>query len=188
MDVVNCLLLSPPLAGGTDAMIFLLLAYDRYLTQFCQGRCAPSSLAIARSVTFSIGGGGGNSLRPYSQQRPMRTNLSCCLGLIYNGLYKSTNGLLGLVPHGIMRILETMCMLLSKALKMRAIRDTMALVADSIGGTKWGDEQWVICLMSIKWNSRPLLSASPCLPIGCINLHFHIHSLAMVLQLQSNEL
>ncbi len=31
------------------------------------------------SMWFSVqggGGGGGNSLRPYSQQRPMRTNLS----------------------------------------------------------------------------------------------------------------
>ncbi len=32
-------------------------------------------------------------------QRPMRTNLSCCLGLIDNGQYKSTNRLLVLVPH-----------------------------------------------------------------------------------------
>ncbi len=38
-------------------------------------------------------------------------------------------------PHGIMRILKNPCMLLPKALKMRAIKDTMALVADSIGGT-----------------------------------------------------
>ncbi len=29
--------------------------------------------------------GGGNSLLPFSQQRPMTTNLSCCLGLIDNG-------------------------------------------------------------------------------------------------------
>ncbi len=40
----------------------------------------------------------------------MRTNLSCCLGLIDNGQYKSTNRLLVLVPHerphGIMRILK----------------------------------------------------------------------------------
>ncbi len=78
-----------------------------------------------------IGGGGGNSLRPdvwimdpYSQQRPMRTNLSCCLGLIDNGQYKSTNRLLVVVPlrpHGIMRILKNVCMLLPKALKMRAL-------------------------------------------------------------------
>ena len=83
-------------------------------------------------------GGGGNSLRPYSQQRPMRTNLSCCLGLIDNGQYKRTNRLLVVVPHkrphGIMRILKNLCMLLPKALKMRAIKDTMALVADSIVG------------------------------------------------------
>ncbi len=44
-------------------------------------------------------GGGGNSLRPYSQQRPMRTNLSCCLGFIDNGQHKSTTRLLVLVPH-----------------------------------------------------------------------------------------
>ncbi len=70
----------------------------------------------------------------------MRTNLSCCLGLIDNGQYKSTNRLLVVVPHerphGIMSILKNLCMLLPKALKMRAIKDTMALVADSIGGTK----------------------------------------------------
>ncbi len=37
----------------------------------------------------------------YSQQRPMRTNpdLLCCLGLIDNGQYKSTNRLLVVVPH-----------------------------------------------------------------------------------------
>ncbi len=67
----------------------------------------------------------------------MRTNLSCCLALIDNGQYKSTNRLLVLVPHerphGIMIILKDLCMLLPKALKMktRAIKDTMALVADS---------------------------------------------------------
>ncbi len=40
----------------------------------------------------------------------MRTNLSCCLGLMDNGQHKSTNRLLILVPpersHGIMRSLE----------------------------------------------------------------------------------
>ncbi len=75
----------------------------------------------------------------------MRTNLSCCLGLIDNGQYKSTNRLLVVVPHershGIMRILKNLCMLLPKALKMRAIKDTMALVADSIGGTKGAPAQ-----------------------------------------------
>ncbi len=64
----------------------------------------------------------------------------CCLGLIDNGLYKSTNRLLVFVlherPHGIMRILENPFMLLPKALKMRVNKGTMALVADSIGGTK----------------------------------------------------
>ncbi len=87
--------------------------------------------------------GGGNSLRPYSQLRPMRTNLSCCLGPIDNGQHKSTNRLLIVVPHErphvIMRILNNLCMLLPKALKMRATKDTMAtmaLVTDRMGGTK----------------------------------------------------
>ncbi len=83
----------------------------------------------------------------------MRTNLSCCLGLIDNGQYKSTNRLLVLVPHerphGIMRILKNPCMLLPKALKMRAIKDTMALVADSIGGTKGAPAQ-------MSWHLRHL--------------------------------
>ena len=100
-------------------------------TEFCSV-CRMKGLMVAR--------GGGNSLRPYSQQRPMRTNLSCCPGLIDNGQYKSTNRLLVVVPHerphGIMRILKNLCMLLPKALKTRAIKDTMALVADSTGGTK----------------------------------------------------
>ncbi len=73
----------------------------------------------------------------------MRTNLSCCLGLIdmYNGQDKSTNRLLVLVylvpherlswgpwhhenPENILNI----CMLLPKALKMRQL-NKMALVA-----------------------------------------------------------
>ncbi len=43
------------------------------------------SMMIGRSVTSLSRGGGGNSLWPYSQQRPMRPNLSCCLDLIDNG-------------------------------------------------------------------------------------------------------
>ncbi len=43
--------------------------------------------------------------------------------------------------HGITTMLENVCMLLPKALKMRAIKDTMALVADSIGGTKCASAQ-----------------------------------------------
>ncbi len=115
-------------------------------------------LAVPGMAHFlpSYGGGGGNSLRPYSQQRPMRTNLSCCLGslgLIDNGQYKSTNRLLVVVPHdrphgggggnslrpysqqrpmrtnhGIMRILKNCCMLLQKALKMRAIKNSCTLL------------------------------------------------------------
>ncbi len=52
-------------------------------------------------------------------------------------------------PLGIMRILENLCMLLSKALEMRAIKDTMALVADSIGGTKCAPAQ-------MSWHLRHL--------------------------------
>ncbi len=48
-----------------------------------------------------------------------------------------------------MRILENSCMLLPKALKMRAIKDTMALIADSIGGTKRAPAQ-------IFWHLRHL--------------------------------
>ncbi len=75
----------------------------------------------------------------------MRTNLSCCLGLIDKGQHKGTNRLLVIVPHersqGIMRVLENLCMLLPKALKMRAIKDTMVLAADSIAGTKCAPAQ-----------------------------------------------
>ncbi len=66
--------------------------------------------------------------------------VSWCLGLIVNGQQKSAQRLLLLVPHershGIMRTLANLCMLLPKVLKMRAMKDTMALVADSIGGNK----------------------------------------------------
>ncbi len=40
-----------------------------------------------------------------------------------------------------MRIPENLCMLLPKALKMRAIKHTMALITDSIGGTKCAPAQ-----------------------------------------------
>ena len=88
--------------------------------------------------TFSTGGGGGNSLRPYSQQRPLRTNLAWCLGLIDNGQQKGKDRLLVLVPnerpHGIMRILENLHMLLPKALKTRAINlATSAIVSGHPG-------------------------------------------------------
>ncbi len=67
-------------------------------------------------------------------------NLSSCLGLIDTGQHKGTNRLLFLVAHershGIVRILENPFMLLPKAVNIRAIKDTMPLVADSIGGTK----------------------------------------------------
>ncbi len=75
----------------------------------------------------------------------MRTNLSQCLGLIDNGQHKSTNRLLVLVPHdrphGVMRIPENQCMLLPKAQKMRAIKQTMALITDSIGCTECAPAQ-----------------------------------------------
>ncbi len=72
---------------------------------------------------------------------------------IDNGQYKSTNRLLVLVPqerpHGIMRILKNLCMLLPKALKMRAIKYTMSLVANSIGGTNCAPSQ-------MSWHLRHL--------------------------------
>ncbi len=40
-----------------------------------------------------------------------------------------------------MRIPENLCMLLPKALKMRAIKHTMALITDSIGCTKCAPAQ-----------------------------------------------
>ncbi len=40
-----------------------------------------------------------------------------------------------------MRLLENHCMLLPKALKMRAIKHTMALITDSIGRTKCAPAQ-----------------------------------------------
>ncbi len=60
------------------------------------------------------GGGGGHSLRPYSQQRPMRMNMSCCLGLC-DRPKKSSNRLLVFVPHetprGSMKSLEKLSVL-----------------------------------------------------------------------------
>ena len=74
-----------------------------------------------------IGGGGGNSLRPYSQQRPMRTNLSSCLSLIHHGQNHSTNRLLTLVPHegthGTMCLTKQLRMFRPKITKMRAIKE-----------------------------------------------------------------
>ncbi len=100
------------------------------------------------------GGGGGDSLRPYSQQRPMRPNLSCCLGLIANGQHKNPNRFLVLVPHershGIMRILKNICMLLLKPLKTRAIKDTMgsspiALAAQNVH-LGYSPAQWAMSI------------------------------------------
>ncbi len=83
----------------------------------------------------------------------MRTNLSYSLGLIDNGQHKSTNRLLVLVPHdrphGVMRIPENLCMLLLKALKMRAIKHTMAFITDSSGRTKCAPAQ-------MSWHLRHL--------------------------------
>ncbi len=90
-------------------------------------------------------GEGGDTLCAYSQQRPMGTNLSCCLGLIDKGQRKSTDRLLVLVPHerphGIMRLLENIRMLQLRALKVRVIKNTVALVAHRTGGTKRASAQ-----------------------------------------------
>ncbi len=48
-----------------------------------------------------------------------------------------------------MRILKNLCMLLPKGLEMRAIKDTMALVADGIGGTTGAPAQ-------MSWHLRHL--------------------------------
>ncbi len=61
---------------------------DRVLVQPCYELPMPIT---NRRLLFHFRIGAGSSLRPYSQQRPMRTNLSCCLGLIDNGQHKSTN-------------------------------------------------------------------------------------------------
>ncbi len=61
----------------------------------------------------------------------MRTTVSSCLGLSDNGKYKSRP--LVLVPYdrpqSIMTILEGFCILLPKALQIRAIKDTLTLTA-----------------------------------------------------------
>ena len=48
-------------------------------------------------------------------------------------------------PHDIMEILEKICIMrlsrLAKALKVTAIEDTVALVADNMGGAKWASAQ-----------------------------------------------
>ncbi len=110
----------------------------------------------------------------------MRTNLSCCLGLIDNGQYKSTNRLLVVVPHkrpdGIMSILKNLCMLLPKALKMkmRAIKHTMALVADSIGGTQDAPAQmsWHLRHLNPALLSRQGMSTHPKMENGSELCHW----------------
>ncbi len=121
------------------------------------------------------------SLCPYSQQRPMRTNPSCRLGLIDNGQHKSTNRLLDLVPHerphGIMRILDHLYMLLPKALNMRAIKDTMALVANSIGGTKCAPAQmsWHLRHLNPALLNRQGMSTHPKMENGSELCHWDVY-------------
>ncbi len=62
----------------------------------CRARYSQKRLLRVKSsalVTGFVQGlvGGEKSLLPYSKQRPMRTNLSCCLGFIGNGQHKSTD-------------------------------------------------------------------------------------------------
>ncbi len=107
----------------------------------------------------------------------MRTNLSWCLGLIVKGQHKSTKRLLFLVPHershGIMRTLENLCMLLPKDLKLRAIENTMALVADSIGGTKFASAQmsWHLGLLNPALLNRYGMSTHPKMENGPEHSH-----------------
>ncbi len=64
-------------------------------------------------------------------------------GPLLHGQSNGANILLALVPHetphGIMKHLEHLCMLLLKVLKVRAIKDTMALVAHSKKGISMCD-------------------------------------------------
>ena len=97
------------------------------------------------------GGGGRNSLRPYRQQRPMRTNLASCLGLIHNGKNHSTNRFLILVPHegthGTMCLINQLKQLrmvrpkITKITKMRAIKKAMPLIPNSPGGAEGASAQ-----------------------------------------------
>ncbi len=76
-----------------------------------------------------------------------------------------------------MRIPENLCMLLPKALKMRAIKQTMALITDSIGRTKcapamppWTSLKKPISLsMDIEMPSPSILAAGQNLQhIACV--------------------
>ena len=102
------------------------------------------------------GGGGGNSLRPYSQQRPMRTNLSSCLGLIHNGQNHSTNRLLIFVPHegthGTMCLIKQLRMVRPKTTKMRAIKEAMPLIPNGLCGAEGASAQ-------LPWHSWPIKPA-----------------------------
>ncbi len=82
-------------------------------------------LAVLYCANIHNALGGGNSLRPYSQQRPRAQT-------DFWSLCHMTD---------LMRIPENLCMLLPKALKTRAIKHTMALITDSIGCTKCAPAQ-----------------------------------------------
>ncbi len=95
---------------------------------FITAPLVPGQKRRCHRVMVCKGTRGGDSPRPYSQQTPIRTSPSCCLGLIGNGQHNSKNRLLSFLPHershGIMRIPENLCMLLPNALKMRATKNT----------------------------------------------------------------
>ncbi len=67
-----------------------------------------------------------------------------------------------------MRILENLYMPLLKALKVRAIKDTMALVGDSIGGTKCAPAQmsWHVGHLNPAPLNRQGMSTHPKMEIG----------------------
>ncbi len=92
------------------------------MTDVMQGKCAPVWAGRARTSQPRPRAGGTmveeddiHCPYMYSQHchRRMRTNFSCCLGLIDSGQHKSTHRLLVLVPHeksqDTMRIFKNLC-------------------------------------------------------------------------------
>ena len=92
----------------------------------------------------------------WSQDGPMRTNLSSCLGLIHNGQNHSTNRLLIFVPHegthGTMCLIKQLRMVRPKITKMRAIKEAMPLIPNSPCGAEGASAQ-------MPWHSWPVKPA-----------------------------
>ncbi len=73
-----------------------------------------------------------------------------------------------------MRIPENLCMLLPKALKMRAIKHTMALITDSIGSTKCAPAQmpWYLRHVNPALLNRQGMSTNPKMENGSELCHW----------------